>query len=134
MLLASIVLPSDRSESSSPPNRLLSPSDATLSKSEIVLLLFGLVALPAPLLIRSRSGRGTLHCDILQITARLFSNEQDVASIVSLLQEFVTNAPDVDVWDAVYDLVVQTTPQRIYQRKTRGVECTLATEDLGPRR
>ena len=69
-----------------------------------------LQVLQAPRLLHSRDGHGTLGGDLGTLYSRLDSNQQDVPSVTPLLRKVVNNATDADIWNAVYDLVTQSTP------------------------
>jgi hypothetical protein len=69
------------------------------------MAMMPLAFLPAASSPHSRVGPGTLSDDLSSFHSRLFSNRLDVLLVAPLVEKAVGGAPDVEVWDAVYNLV-----------------------------
>ncbi|KAI9856816.1 MAG: hypothetical protein M1813_008753 [Trichoglossum hirsutum] len=79
-------------------------------KNLVVDLILALQNLPAARLLPSRSGRGTILGDLQRFGSLVDSDDFDAKRVIPLLKEVTRNAPDVDIWDAVYSLVTESTP------------------------
>lgn len=70
-------------------------------------LVLALQILPAARLLPSRTRRVNLLEDL---GSTVYSSNFDITSVVPLLKNVIDNAPDAEIWNAVYDLVTHSTP------------------------
>lgn len=80
------------------------------AKNLVLDFILALQTFPVTRLLSSPNGRENLRSDLLRLAPLIDSNDFDIKSISRLLKEFIKNAPDLDIWNAVKDLVTQTTP------------------------
>ena len=64
-------------------------------------------------ILPSRSNRGTVLGDLSGYVTLVDSNNFDIKSAIPLVERVVKNAPDVEIWNAVFDLVAHTSPKPI---------------------
>ncbi|KAI0443368.1 hypothetical protein F4803DRAFT_313051 [Xylaria telfairii] len=67
---------------------------------------------PVSHFLRSRTGRGTLKADLLQLHASLEYGELDLNRIRPLLNAVLTKASDTNIWEQAYYVVTESTPPR----------------------
>jgi Fungal protein kinase len=77
-------------------------------KDLVLNLILALQGLPAARLLRSPNSRDTLKIFLLRLSPLVESGEFDIRSAIPLLTKVLDKAQDVDIWDAVYDLVTIT--------------------------
>ena len=93
------------------PTRRVALSNVYIGFKNLVLdLILALQNLPAARLLPSPNGRGILRGDLLRFISLVVSNDFDTKSVTPLLNKIIDKAPDADIWDAVYSLVVESTP------------------------
>ena len=82
---------------------------------DLVLDLIGaLQTLPAARVLRSQIDRNTrLRADLFSLGSKVGSSDFDIKSTIPLVGLVVNNAPDVEIWSAVFDLVAHTSPKTI---------------------
>jgi hypothetical protein len=73
-------------------------------------LVLALQNLPAPRLLRSHHGRGSLFGNLSRFNSVVDSDDFDIKSVAPLLEKIINNAPDAEIWYAVYDLVAESRP------------------------
>ncbi|KAF8846692.1 hypothetical protein BDZ45DRAFT_719281 [Acephala macrosclerotiorum] len=87
-----------------------------LAKSLVLDLIQALLIEPAARILPSRIADRTLSGDLAILYSRLDSNQLDSALAIPLIEQIVGNEPDAltwndaDIWLAVFELVVRTTP------------------------
>ncbi|XMA19892.1 hypothetical protein WAI453_012683 [Rhynchosporium graminicola] len=87
---------------------------STESASDIVLDLIGaLQTLPAARVLRSQTDRKThLRADLFSLGSRAGSSDFDLKSTIPLVELVVNNAPDAEIWRAVFDLIALTSAKQ----------------------
>jgi hypothetical protein len=68
-----------------------------------------LITLPAATLLPSHDGRSSVVGELGTLLSKIHSNQQDFQALVPLLTKVIENAPDEEIWDAIYGLVPQPT-------------------------
>ena len=82
-------------------------------------LVLALQNLPASRLLHSHHGRGSLFGDLSRFNSVVDLDDFDIKSVGPLLEKIINNAPDAEIWYAVYDLVAESRPpQAITLRNT----------------
>ncbi|KAL7621880.1 hypothetical protein AAE478_007380 [Parahypoxylon ruwenzoriense] len=76
----------------------------------VLNLLSALQILPAARLLPSRTGHGTLRGDLLRLNSTVGSDDFDSDGIKPLLNVVLTDKPDREIWDTVYNTVTESTP------------------------
>merc|ERR1712225_122179 len=85
-------------------------------KNLLLDLILALQNQTAARILRSRIGDRTLAGDLGILYGRIDSNQLDLASAIPLVEQVVKNEPDaptsndVDIWQAVFELVARTNP------------------------
>jgi Fungal protein kinase len=79
-------------------------------KNLVLDLILALQNLPAARLLPSPNGRGILLSDLLRFASLVVSDDFDIKLVIPLLNKVVDEAPDADIWGAVYGLVTESTP------------------------
>lgn len=74
----------------------------------ILELILALQAQPAARNIPSRTGNGSLIGDLFHLGSQTTSNALDIEYAIPLLKLVLTEAKDVDIWTAVFELVACT--------------------------
>jgi len=78
----------------------------------IVDLFVALQTLPAARLLHSQiDGNTRLRANLLNLGSKVGSGEFNIKSTIPLLALVVNNAPDEEIWRAVFDLVAATSPK-----------------------
>ncbi|KAH6667674.1 hypothetical protein B0J14DRAFT_658465 [Halenospora varia] len=82
---------------------------------DLVLGLIGaLQTLPPARVLRSRIDRKTrLRADLFSLGSKAGSSDFDIKSTIPLVELVVNNAPDVEIWRAVFDLIALTSPKQL---------------------
>ncbi|KAI9764729.1 MAG: hypothetical protein M1840_008121 [Geoglossum simile] len=70
-------------------------------------LVITLQALPAARFFQSPSGRGALDSSLAVFYSRLSRDDIDIGSIIPLLEQVIKLAPDLDIWNAAFELVAE---------------------------
>jgi hypothetical protein len=78
-------------------------------KNLVLDLILALQIELAARLLPSRIGDRTLSGDLAALYTRVDSNRLGVLSFTTLVKQIVNNAPDVEIWRAVFELVARTT-------------------------
>ncbi|KAH6661848.1 hypothetical protein B0J14DRAFT_312897 [Halenospora varia] len=88
---------------------------AECASEDLVLDLIGtLQTLPAARVLRSQIDRETrLRADIFSLGSKVGSSDFNIKSTIPLVELVVKNAPDVEIWRAVFDLIALTSPKPI---------------------
>ncbi|KAK0621573.1 hypothetical protein B0T17DRAFT_295605 [Bombardia bombarda] len=85
-----------------------------LDRQDVQDLVFNLLSalqiLPAIRLLRSKTGNGTLRSDLLRLNSAVDSDDFDFDRIKPLLNAALTEKPDSEIWDQVYNAVTESTP------------------------
>ncbi|MCJ1360537.1 MAG: hypothetical protein MMC33_010545, partial [Icmadophila ericetorum] len=127
--------------SSNAVHAVFSTAVTTVTKNLVLDLLLALQSQPAARILPSRNGHGTLLGDLSGYVTLVDSNNFDIKSAIPLVERAVNNASDVEIWNAVFDLVVRTslkqatpptafekavfdTPLRSSSASQRGIEQT----------
>ena len=85
-------------------------------KNLLLDLILALQNQTAARILRSQIGDRTLAGDLGILYGRVDSNQLDLASAIPLVEQAVKNEPDaptsndVDIWQAVFELVARTNP------------------------
>ncbi|KAI9765372.1 MAG: hypothetical protein M1840_007452 [Geoglossum simile] len=81
-------------------------------KDLVLHLILALQSLPVVCLLRCPSSHDTLKTFLLRLSPQVELGDFDVRLVIPLLTKVLDKAQDVDIWDAVYDLVTitQSTP------------------------
>ncbi|KAH7306159.1 hypothetical protein BKA65DRAFT_485858 [Rhexocercosporidium sp. MPI-PUGE-AT-0058] len=88
----------------------------TSDTAQAVLSVAALAALQneqAARILPSRNGQGTLLGDLSGHISLVDSNNFDIISTIPLVDRVINNAPDVDIWSAMFGLVAGTQPRAI---------------------
>ncbi|KAL2005522.1 hypothetical protein VTN00DRAFT_2733 [Thermoascus crustaceus] len=75
-------------------------------------LISTLQVLPAARQLRSRSTTGVLRDDLVRYAPSIVAGTYNRESVITLCERAVGLASDTEIWNAVYDLVTETTPPR----------------------
>jgi hypothetical protein len=84
-----------------------------VAKNLVLDLVLALQSQPAARILPSRNSRGTLLGDLSGYVTLVDSNNFDIKSAIPLVERVVENAPDVEIWSAVFDLVAHTSSKPI---------------------
>jgi hypothetical protein len=82
---------------------------------DLVLDLIGaLQTFPAARVLRSQIDRKTrLRADLFGLGSKVGSSDFDIKSTIPLVELVVNNAPDLEIWRAVFDLIALTSPKQL---------------------
>jgi hypothetical protein len=82
---------------------------------DLVLDLIGaLQTFPAACVLRSQINRRTrLRAGLFSLGSKVGSSDFDIKSTIPLVELVVNNAPDVEIWRAVFDLIALTIPKQL---------------------
>ncbi|KAG9248789.1 hypothetical protein BJ878DRAFT_579890 [Calycina marina] len=82
---------------------------------DLVLDLVGtLQTFPAARVLRSRIDRKTrLRADLFDLGSKVGSSNFDIKSAIPLVKLVVNNAPDLEIWRRVFDLIALTSPKQL---------------------
>ncbi|PQE07985.1 hypothetical protein CJF30_00011335 [Rutstroemia sp. NJR-2017a BBW] len=85
------------------------------SASDLILdLIVALQTCPAARILCSPLDRKTrVRADLFSLGAKVGSRDFDIKSIIPLVELVVNNAPDVEIWHAVFNLILTTSPKRV---------------------
>ncbi|PQE09263.1 serine threonine- kinase Sgk2 protein [Rutstroemia sp. NJR-2017a BBW] len=85
------------------------------SASDLVLdLIETLLTFPAARILCSPIDRKTrLRADLFSLGSKVGSRDFDIKSTIPLVELVVNNAPDVEIWHAVFNLILTTSPKRV---------------------
>ncbi len=84
-----------------------------VAKNLVLDLILALQNEPAARILPSRNGHGTLLGDLSGHITLVDSNNFDIISAIPLVERVINNAPDVEIWSAVFKLIAQTRPKAI---------------------
>ncbi|PQE24982.1 serine threonine- kinase Sgk2 protein [Rutstroemia sp. NJR-2017a BVV2] len=84
-----------------------------VAKNLVLDLILALQNEPAARILPSRNGYGTLLRDLSGHITLLDSNNFDIISSIPLVERVINNVPDVEIWNAVFDLVARTSTNDI---------------------
>jgi hypothetical protein len=85
----------------------------TYIKDLVLDLIGALQTLPAARVLRSQNDSKTRLCaDLFGLGSKAGSSNFDIKSTIPLVELVVNNAPDVEIWRAVFDLIALTTPKQ----------------------
>lgn len=84
-----------------------------VTKNLVLDLILALQSQPAARILPSRNGHGTLLGDLSGYVTLVDSNNFDIKSTIPLVKLVVNNAPDVETWRAVFDLIALTGPEQL---------------------
>lgn len=84
-----------------------------VAKDLVLDLILILSNEPASRILPSQNGHGLLLQDISSRVILLASNNFDVASAIPLVERVIKCVPDLEIWNAVFDLVAQTSTKDI---------------------
>ncbi|KAG9240328.1 hypothetical protein BJ878DRAFT_571127 [Calycina marina] len=90
-------------------------STESASEKYLVLDLIGaLQTLPAARVLRSQIDHKTrLRADLFSLGSKAGSSDFDIKSTIPLVELVVNNAPDVEIWRAVFNLIALTSPKQL---------------------
>ncbi|KAJ8065090.1 hypothetical protein OCU04_005803 [Sclerotinia nivalis] len=102
-------------ESSNTVQAVLSAATGIVAKDLVLDLILALQNEPAARILPSRNGHGALLRDLSsQITLPLLeSNNFDIISAIPLVERVINFVSDVEIWNAVFDLVARTSTNDI---------------------
>jgi hypothetical protein len=102
-------------------------------KSLVLDLILALQSQPAARVLPSRNSRGTLLGDLSAYVTLVDSNNFDIKSAIPLVELVINNAPDVEIWRAVFDLIAFTSPKQLTPPTTseKAVLLDTASIELG---
>ncbi|KAE8441377.1 hypothetical protein EG329_005004 [Mollisiaceae sp. DMI_Dod_QoI] len=92
---------------------VLSVAALAVAKNLVLDLILALQNEQAARILPSRNGQGTLLGDLSGHISLVDSNNFDIISTIPLVDRVINNAPDVDIWSAVFGLVAGTQPRAI---------------------
>jgi Fungal protein kinase len=76
-------------------------------------LILALQGLPAARVLRSQIDYKTgLRADLFSLGSKIGSSDFDIKSTIPLVELVVNNAPDMEIWRAVFNLVTLTSPKQ----------------------
>ncbi|KAM3510064.1 hypothetical protein MY11210_006070 [Beauveria gryllotalpidicola] len=79
-------------------------------RNRSIRLLSDLLDLPATRVLRSQTNYGMLQDDLLKLISAISSDGFDLERIKPLLKATIANESDNDIWDQVYEAIIEHTP------------------------
>ncbi|KAH6661767.1 hypothetical protein B0J14DRAFT_707992 [Halenospora varia] len=92
---------------------VFSTAVTTVAKNLVLDLILALQSRPAARVLPSRNSRGTLLGDLSTYVTLVDSYKFDIKSAIPLVELVINNAPDVEIWRGVSDLIALTNPKQL---------------------